>query len=222
MIFDKFTDRFRMLPYMQNLWDGNFYPIEADPITRGLHEIESEHHQIHEGYSFTAYYTVTTAATSGHRSGLYIKTPPTTENTNRAHVVVSFSASTAADFSICEAPTIAANVGTHTGVIQNRHRDSTNVSGCFNNETSTVRGYYTTLTEAQIAADGTWATGTILRTEPLAAGDGPKPAGGSSRGAQEYILKADTKYVFLLTNTTASANTHHILVDWYEHRKMAH
>jgi hypothetical protein len=76
---------------------------------------------------------------------------------------------------------------------------------------------FTTLTEAQIAGDGTWATGTVLRTEPLTVGAGPKPVGGDTRATEEYILKANTKYVFLLTNTAASANTHTILIDWYEH-----
>jgi len=207
---------------MKNLWDDEYYDFEVDPISHGLHIIESDHHQLHEGYSFSAYYTVTTAATDAHRSGLFIKTPPTTENTNRVHAVVEFAASTAANFSICEAPTIAANIGTHTGQIINRFRGSSNISGCFNNATAPARGCFTTLTEAQISGDVTWATGTILRTEPLRVGDSPKPAGGQGRGSQEYILLPDTKYVFLLTNTAASANTHFILVDWYEHREMRH
>jgi len=29
--------------------------------------------------------------------------------------------------------------------------------------------------------------------------------------------RADTAYVFMLTNTAASANTHIILLDYYEH-----
>ena len=36
-------------------------------------------------------------------------------------------------------------------------------------------------------------------------------------GTEEYILKANTKYVFLITNTAASANDHLIEIDWYEH-----
>lgn len=222
MIFDKFTERFRNIPYGYNVWAGSWLPLEIDPINRGLHVIESEHHEIHEATSFSAYYTVTTAATDGHRSGLYIKTPPSSENTNRCHAIISFAASTAANLSICEGVTIAANVGTHTGTIINRFRDASRVSGCFNNATVPSKGYFTTLTEAQIAADGTWATGTIIRAEPIRVGEGPKPAGGSSRGIQEYILKSNTAYVFLLTNTAASANTHYILVDWYEHKTLEH
>jgi len=222
LIFNKFTEAFRKIAYGYNVFAKSYLPLEIDPINWGLHVIPSEHHEIHEATSYTAYYTVTTAATDAHRSGLFIKTAPADPNTKYCHVVVSFAASTAANFSICEGVTIAANVGTHTGVIYNRFRDASRKSGCLNNATIPAAGYFTTLTEAQIAGDVTWATGTILRTEPLRVGDGPKPAGGSSRGSQEYILKADTKYVFLITNTAASANTHNILLDWYEHRTLAH
>jgi len=188
-------------------------PNTLDPITYAHIMVEYAHHEIHDGSSFSAYYSVTTAATSGHRTGLYLKTPASP----LCHLVVEFSASAAANFSICEAPTIAANVGTGGVAIYNRRRSSTNTSGVTDNATSPAANKVTTLTEAQIAGDGTWATGTILRTAPLQVGAGPFPAGGSGRGSQEYILKPSTKYVFLITNTTASANTHHILVDWYEH-----
>lgn len=220
--FDMLTEPYRKILYGYNVRKNSYYPVEIDPINWGLHTISSDHHEIHEGSSFTAYYTVTTAATDTHRSGLYIKTPAEDSNTKRCHMIVSFAASTAATFSICEAPTIAANVGTHTSVIYNWFRDSTKTSGCYNNATVRVAGYYTTLTEAQIAADGTWATGTVIRSEPMRVGDSPKPAGGTGRGQEEYILKANTAYVFLLTNTAASANTHFILCDWYEHREFAH
>ncbi len=208
--------------YGVNTWTGEPYPLEIDPINWGLHVVDSEHHEIHEGASYTAYYTRTTANTDGHRSGLYIKTPPRSDNTLRAHLVVAFAASHAANLSVCEGVTIAANVGTHTGVIINRHRDLPRVSQCRNNATPPAVGYYTTLDETAIAGDGTWATGTVLRIEPLRAGGGPNAVGGVSRGTEEYVLKADTAYVFLLTNTAANLNTHWIFADWYEHRKYDH
>jgi len=193
--------------------DNKTRAVGLDAVTHGILTVEYAHHQIHEGKSFSAYYSVTTAATNGHRSGLYLKTPATPN----CHLVVEFSASAAANFSICEAPTIAANTGTHGVVIYNRRRSSANTSGVTDNATSPADNKVTTLTEAQIAGDGTWATGTVIRTAPLQVGTGPFPAGGSDRGSQEYILKPSTAYVFLITNTTASANTHHILIDWYEH-----
>lgn len=194
--------------------EATFQPLRVDAITHALNVISYAHHEIHGGDSFTAYLSNTTAATSGHRSGLYIKTPATTP---LCHMIISFSCSTPATYSICEAPTIAANVGTHAQVIYNRYRDSATASGCFDNATSAAANKFTTLNETQLAADATWATGTVIRTAPLKEGSGPQAAGGASRDTEEYILKANTKYVFLLTNTSADANVHHILIDWYEH-----
>lgn len=191
------------------------YTSQKDGITNAIVNIDHAHHGIHEGDSFTAYYTRTTAATNGHRSGIYLKTP--LAGYKLLHMVVSFSCSTPADFSICEAPTIAANVGSHGVAIYNRYRDSVKASTVYDNATVPAVNKITTLTEVQIAGDGTWNVGTVIRTAPLNAGNGPFVAGGSSRDSQEYILKANTKYVFLLTNTTADANIHHILIDWYEH-----
>ena len=148
--------------------------IEVSSVASTVETIDYAHQEIHEGNSFTAYFTRTTAATNAHRSGIYIKTPNTAK---LIHMVVQFSGSTACSYSICEAPTIAANIGTHTDVIYNRYRDSIVASGCFNNATVPAAGYITTLNETQIAADGTWATGTVIRTAPLTVGSGPKPAG---------------------------------------------
>jgi hypothetical protein len=173
--------------------------------------IDFGHWEIHDGDSFTAFYAVTTAATNAHRSGLYIKT-----GAKEVHVLTTFGASFAATASIQEAPTIAADTGSHSNVIYNRKRDSTKASTCLDNANPAVAAKFTTLTEAQIAGDGTWALGTTLRSEPLIAGQVEKTVGGTSRDAQEYILKVNTKYVFLLTNVGANANAHRIYVDWYE------
>jgi hypothetical protein len=194
--------------------DNKFQPLRLDISTHTLPIIDYAHHEIHAENSFSAYYTLTTAATNAHRTGLYLKTPLIKE----IHIVISFAASTAADFSICETPTINANAGTHTSLIYNRDRNSLKASGCKNNATSPAGGYITTLTEAQIAA-ASFNVGTLLRTEPLRIGEGSKPAGGQGREVTEYILKKDTAYIFLITNTAESANTHHILIDWYEHLK---
>ena len=194
--------------------DNKFRPLRVDSSTHSLQTLTYEHHEIHEGRSFSASYSLTTAATDGHRTGIYLKTPSERE----MHMVMSFSATTAANLSIHESPVIDANAGTHTTPIYNRDRNSLNTSGCKNNATAPLAAFITTLTEAQIAG-ASFTAGTVLRTEPLRVGDSPKPAGGANRDAAEYILKKDTAYIFLLTNTAASANTHYILVDWYEHLK---
>jgi len=211
MQFDHRTGTAHKIVYGKN--GDEYYPLKIDDLNNCQVMMDIGHHMIHQGHSFTGYYTITTAATDGHRSGIYIKTPASKP---LIKLIISFSASTAAIFSICEAPTIAANTGTHGVVIYNRYRDSIAQSHVFDNATIPAVNKFTTLTEAQIAGDGTWATGTVIRTEPLEVGAGPKPAGGSSSDTQEYILKKNTAYVFLLTNTVALANTHHILIDWKE------
>jgi hypothetical protein len=205
---DEVTHALLVQPVSNNGIKQNF-STDGEAVT-----IDIAHHEIHMGDSFSGYYIRTTAATSGHRSGIYIKTPATTP---LVHMVISCATSAAADYSLCEAPTIAANTGTHSNVILNRYRDSATTSGCFDNATSAAVNNYTTLTEAQIAGDGTWATGTVLRQGPLGVGKEDKAVGGSSRDTQEWILMANTAYVFLITNTSATATVHSIFIDWYEY-----
>ena len=188
----------------------NSNPVDLD--THAVYTLTYAHHEIHAGSSFTTFYALTTAATDAHRTGIYIKTPVDKE----IHLVATFSCSTAANATILEAPTLDANEGTHTLAILNRNRSNTATSLIRNNATAQAAGYVTTLTEAQIASINLTG-GTALCAYPLVAGAGPKPAGGTTRDTQEWILKKDTKYVFLITNTAASANAHLIMLDWYEH-----
>jgi len=175
--------------------------------------IDQGHREIHEGDSYTALYTITTAAALGARSGILIKTPAAPKG---VHMLGSFACSAASDARLCEAPTVTANVGSHGNVIYNRLRGSANTSGIFDNATVPVVNKFTTLTEAQIAGDGSFALGTVLRTFPVSIGTGPQQTGGTSRADSEYILAANTKYLVLLTTTSGSATTHWLLLDWYE------
>lgn len=193
--------------------DDTYQVPRLDASTHAIETIEYDHHEIHGGSSFTAYYTRTTDATDAHRSAIYLLTP---ESIPEVHIIVHFSASFAAFFTICEAITITLNHGGHNRVIINRNRNSLNTSKARDNATAHTANVLTTFTEVELAAAG-FAPGTIIRTEPIIAGGGPKPAGGEYRGAQEYILKRNTPYLFLLTNVGANANVHHIHADWYEH-----
>ena len=193
--------------------DNTYQVPRIDASTGALIRISYVHHEIHGGSSFTTYYTRTTTADTAYRSGIYLLTPTDKE----VHMVASFSASTAATYSICEGVTIDANEGT-ASIIYNRDRNSAKTSLVRDNATTPALNYVTTWTEVQLAA-ANFSAGTVLRTEPLQVGSGPKPAGGVSRGTEEYILKKNTKYFFRITNTAASANTHHILLDWYEHTR---
>ena len=193
--------------------DDDYQVPRLDPSTHAWETIEYGHHEIHGGNSFTAYYTRTTDATDVHRSAIYLLTPVAGAE---LHVVVSFSASFAAFFTICEGVTIDLNEGTNGVAIINRDRNSINTSKARDNATAHTVGKITTFTEAEIAA-ANFTAGTIIRTEPIVVGGGPKPAGGAARDVQEYILKRNTPYVFLLTNVGNNANVHHVLIDWYEH-----
>ncbi len=183
-----------------------------DPNTHAIETIENEHYEIHGGSSFTAYYTRTTDATDVHRSAIYLLTPVCCPD---LHLVIHFSASFAAFFTICEGATIDINTGTNGVTILNRNRNSIKTSKARDNATAHTVNAITTFTEVQIAA-ANFVCGTTIRTEPIIAGGGPKPAGGEYRGVQEYILKRNTPYIFLLTNVGANANVHHIHIDWYE------
>ena len=193
-------------------FDGTHYhPVRIDASTHAIQTIEYEHHEIHGGSSYTAHYTRTTAATNGHRSAIYIRTPIVKE----IHMIASFSASVAANLSICEGITIDVNEGTNGVAIYNRDRNSSNTSGIRDNATAQTANKFTTFDETALG-NANFSAGTVLRTSPLSVGTGPKAAGGADRGEQEYILKRDTKYLFLITNTVATANVHHVLIDWYE------
>ena len=193
--------------------DVDYQVPRLDAITHAQNVIDYAHHEIHDGFSFSAYYTVTTAATDAHRSAIYLLTPATSPD---LHMIISFSASYAAIYSICEGVTIDLNEGTNAVAIYNRDRNSTKTSGARDNATAHAANKVTTFTEAEIAG-ANFTAGTIIRTVPVVEGAVPKPAGGASRDTQEYILKRGTPYVFLLTNVGANANVHHILLDWYEH-----
>ena len=186
--------------------------MAVDHDTRARVVVDVEHYEIHRGESYSAQYTITTAATTGHRSEVYIKTPAD----RGIHLIASFSVSTAGIFYFCEAPTIAAGTGTGNVAIYNRKRDETRISALQDNSLVPNSNKITTLSQAQINGDGTFATGTVIRTEPLTVGAGPRPAGGDAREAQEYILKKNTAYVFLIANTANLANAHYIQIDWYE------
>lgn len=189
------------------------YPI-IDASSHHLIALTDGEHEIHSGRSFSAQFTITTAATIGHRSGIFLKTPTTPQ----IHMLFVGSASTAANLEICEAPTIAKNTGSHGVAVFNHRRDSAKESTVFDNATSPAINKVTTLSEAQITGDGSWSKGTVLPgSGPMSIGAGPRPAGGVSRDIAEYILKANTKYVILATNTASSANDHLVKFNWYEH-----
>lgn len=194
--------------------NGSPHGFLFDQLTGILVRIASEHHHIHTEETFHAFYNRTTAATDAHRSGIFFRIPVFTV-AKQIHMVFSFGASTAAFYSLHEDCEVDLNEGTHGVSIFNRDRSSLNESKLFDNSVPMIQNKLTTFTEVQLAAAG-FNPGTIFSQEAIQSGAGPKPAGGLSRGQQEFLLKSDTNYMALITNTAASANAHTIVLDWYE------
>lgn len=170
------------------------------------------HAEIHQGNSFSAHYVITTASTDDHRTAIGFKTPNTAK---WGHLIITIATTDPAEFFLDEAPTIDDDAGTQKAIL-NRNRNSVKVSGMLSLESPGVANKVTTYTEAQIAA-ANYSAGTILTNPQLAAGANPFAVGGTQRGNQEWLLDQNVKYLFMLQNVGANANTHSIQLDWYEH-----
>ncbi len=186
--------------------------IKKDMLTMATATIEYEHHEIHSGESYSAHFDNTTANTDDHRSAIGFRTP---DSVMVMHIVMEIASSSPAEFFLEELPTIDDDTGTeHT--IYNRNRNSSKTSRTRSLQTTPVEGQVTTFIEAQIAA-ANFVAGTVVDHVQLVGGNGPKAVGGDGRGAQEWNLKRNTKYLLRMQNIGANTNLHEIHIDWYEH-----
>ena len=199
---------------IQASYDGTNYVVpRVDASTHAFNTITYAHHEIHAGSSYSSHFGRTTANADDARSVMAFTTP---NSTKWLHIVASASASSPAEFFILEDPTtLDLDEGTPKTVF-NRNRNSVNVSGVLPIVTTPVAGTVTTFTETQI--NGAQLTGgAVIEHMLLAGGEGPKAIGGLSRGSQEWILKPNKKYLFILQNIGTNVNLHQISLDWYEH-----
>jgi hypothetical protein len=186
-------------------------PVQVDPSTHALMTIGHSHVEIHEGGSFTAHITNTTANSDDDRTLIGFYTPDTTK---WLHIVFNVAVSAQAEIFLIEGPTIDLDEGTQI-FAYNRNRNSSNTSGILSLETTPQAGKLTWMLEAEVAAanlTGGWQ----LEHRHLGAGKAAA-IGGDSRGTEEWMLKQNTLYVFYVQNEGANANRHHINLDWYEH-----
>ena len=66
--------------------------------------------------------------------------------------------------------------------------------------------------------DATVTVGSAITLGAAVLGSG-KRIGGTGRSAEEFVLKQNTNYVFLVTNQTAGAtNETNFFLNWYEHQ----
>ena len=185
--------------------------VRIDPATNTLQTVTYPHYKIHNGSSFAVFFSNTTANADDHRSCIGFTVPNTTK---WSHLVITVSASAAAEFFLEEAPTIDNDDGTEQ-VIYNRNRNSATTSGLLSLETVPQAGEVTTFLEAEMAA-ANYVAGTVLDYVQLVGSTGPKAVGGVSRGTEEWMLDQGAKYLLHMQNIGANANVHTINMNWYE------
>ncbi len=167
------------------------HPIDA--LSQALETITDEHHEIHQGHS----YTVSDVQSVSTTTFKWQVTTPDTENF--AHMIFQVDG-TGEIFLVVTEGSDRTDGGALAEI--NRDRNST--------ETSDV---IVTTTPTAGATDG--AT-TILSIRAGATGQGAKTVeGGGSRGQNEFILKRNTKYVISVTTFAAIYVT--LELNWYSH-----
>ena len=184
--------------------------FQMDSLSRALITMSMEHHEVHEGHAFAAHYSQAVSDTND-RSIIAFKTGAITKE---VHLIFAASSSAPATAYILEAPTITDDTGAPLTIF-NRKRTGGAVSTVIDTSQSPdVVGQAMFFTEITM---GSVTAGTTLDTIPLVAGAGPKAIGGVSRGTQEWILKADTLYAFVVNSSDDDDNIHRLQLDWYEH-----
>ena len=158
-------------------------------MTNQLRTIEIEHHEIHEGESFSAVYQAT--KDDAETLDLQITTPAT----EYLHSVLEASSTLEAEVALYEAPTTSGGTAV---TAYNRNRNSQNVAAATVAHTPTVS-----------------AVGTLLAATTIGTG---KSVGGNLRGISEWILKPSTKYLLRITSGS-NGNIITATLDWYRVEK---
>lgn len=163
--------------------------------------IDVQHHEIHEGDSFSATHDDTLA--NGGTISLSFKTPATTKQPH-----FTFLGRSSGESSIClnEGVTATSSTGNQHPVY-NRKRDSANETDLLEDTAGT--GF----TAGNIAEGATISGGTCIYEEHFGAG---QTRGGATAGRNEFLLAPDTEYEVVLTSEAAS-NDCEVILDWYEH-----
>ena len=167
--------------------DGDI--ITIDENTGAIATIEWEHHQLHEGNTFTI--LEVTDLGNGAVRDILVVSPDTTE---WAHLVWEIEHELETSIQFYRDTTYTDN-GTEITSF-NRNGNSTN--------TATTLVYHTpTITNV----------GTLVGT--IQQGNGKK-AGGSDRTSNEFILKQNTAYLIRINNLTVNNDIIFMKLNWYE------
>ncbi len=174
------------------------------------------HHQLHQGKRFSTHYEseAPLPTNAGEETAIGFVTPAAASG--RVHMIIDVRADDESVWELREDPTIVLDQGSNL-VARNRFRDSANKSGLVNNDTA-PSSELTSYTVAEAAA-ADLSGGIILEHETLAIAGGPPFAGvanAEARGEREWILKAETEYVIIITSSTVNNTVHEISLNWYE------
>ena len=190
-----------------------FFNGVRDAVGGGLSIIDFEHHEIHEGVSFVCHYS-NTVTNSGEMTAIAFNTPDTA---GWVHVVVEYTATALARALLIEAPSIDLDEGADL-VIFNRNRNSAKTSGVSTIETVPELNEATSYNEAQAAgANITINAANTVSEHHIGGGSGPFGTGGGQLQRDEYILRQNTQYAFILEALNNDDNIHNLHVSWYEH-----
>lgn len=154
--------------------------------------IDIGHHEIHCG----DHYTATSTADVGNGANDDIMIIVGNHETKRYHLVTDIISEAEAHFYLYEGASLSAS-GTAIASY-NRDRNSAN--------TSDLKLYHN--------SSATIANSTIIHQKHWGSGKG---VGGDERGAHEFILKNNTKYLFRTNNATTSNNQISWKLDYYIH-----
>ena len=189
------------------------FDAARDGISNALCVIDFEHHEIHEGDHFVCHYAGEVTNT-GEMTVIAFNTPDTAE---WLHVVVEYTATAFARALLIEAPSIDVDDGTDLAIF-NRDRNSTKESGVSTIETVPEVNKATSFDEGEAGgANITITAANTVSEHHIGGGSGPFGTGGGQMQRDEYILKQDTQYAFILEALNDDTNIHNIHVSWYEH-----
>ena len=174
----------------------------TDPLFPYPIWIDVAHHEIHEGDTFSVIASDTAAAATDTVQ-LYINTAAAATPQKRHHLTLSHYGSGEHSVVITEGITFTSGGAAFVPV--NRRRDSAKTTS-----SQAVRVGGDNLTGGVLQYTG----GTAIWTELIGAGRG---TGGTTRGIEEWILDANTGYIFEIIAVAAGGIGVGISANWYEH-----
>ena len=195
-----------------------FWVAARDAVSGVLGTIDFEHHKIHESDSFVCHYAGEVTNT-GEMTVIAFNTPDTT---GWVHVVVEYTSTALARALLIEAPSIDVDEGAAL-VIFNRDRNSAKASGVLSVETVPVANRATSYDETQAAGANITinAANTVSEHHLGGVAVGPGGTSGSQMQRNEYILKQNTQYAFILESLNDDTNIHNLHISWYENVSLA-